>query len=167
MMIKNYILLGLLLLLSSCASFSNLGKAAVALPDEPKTVEKLQQFLGQYAQKTDKERSASCEDLLQNEQMESNLLNKLELSFAIAVTPGCGSTYEALSLLEDARKVAVDEQLIKVIDYQLLILNRLRGISRYALGLKSSASESKEKAKLLELKLDAIKSIEKALNRRD
>ncbi len=167
MIIKNYTLLGFLLLLSGCANFSNFGQTPLDQSYEPEIVEQLQQFLGEYAQKTAKERSASCEGLLEKEQKENGLLNQLKLSFAIAVTPGCGSTSEALSLLEGARKATIDKQLIEFIDYQLLLLHRLRGVSRYALDLKSRASESQEKAKVLELKLDAIKSIEKALNRRD
>ncbi|RLA17787.1 MAG: hypothetical protein DRQ61_07565 [Gammaproteobacteria bacterium] len=155
------------MLLSGCASLSNLGHEPLTEKYEPTTLEQLQHFFGEYAQKPPKDRSIVCGELFQKEEIENNLLHKLKLSYAIAVTPGCGSTSEAIALIEDAHKITNDEQLIKVIDYQTLLLKRLRGVSRYALNLKSRASKSQEKATVLELKLEAIKSIEKALNRRD
>lgn len=168
MTVKYYIVLvGVLILTSGCASLSNFEHEIPDKASEPDILASLQHFSGEIAEKSAKERSDLCSALFQKEPVENRLLHELQLSYAIAITPGCGSLSEALSLIESARENARDGQLIQQIDYQILILKRLRGISRYALDLKSKANKSQEKATVLELKLEAIKSIEKALNKRD
>jgi hypothetical protein len=158
---RNYISLGLLtLLLSGCLTNSKLLHKPVVSHTEVDTLHKLLEFSGDFAQKRPKERVTLCSSLFKNEPLEDKLLQQLKLSYAIAITPGCGSTSEALTLLRSSKKMAHTEQMTGVINYQLLLLKRLRSVGRYALDLKS-------KATALELKLEAIKSIEKALNRRD
>lgn len=167
-LIRNYLSLGLLtLLLSGCLTSSKLFHKPQDSHNEADTLHGLSEFLGDFSQKSAKERVTLCASLFKSEPLEDKLLQQLKLSYAIAITPGCGSTSEALTLLSTSKKMVHSEQLLGVINYQLLLLKRLRSVGRYALDLKSKASESQEKATVLELKLEAIKSIEKALNRRD
>ncbi len=168
LLIRNYLSLGLLtLLLSGCLTSSKFFQEPLASHTEADTLHELSGFLGNFTQKSPKERVTLCASLFKNKPLEDKLLRQLKLSYAIAITPGCGSISEALTFLNASKKVAHSEVLIGVINYQRLLLKRLRGVSRYALDLKSKASQSQEKATVLELKLEAIKSIEKALNRRD
>lgn len=177
MMIKRLVISSLLFfLLCGCAANydfldkpperANGNRSQEELPiTKSRILAKLQRFSGEFAQKTALERSTICTGLLDKEQKDLNLLDRLKLSSAIAVAPDCGNSSQAISLLEISRKITKNPSLIKYIDYQLLVLQRLHGVSRYALEMKENARESQDEAKVLQQKLEAIKSIEKSLNR--
>lgn len=127
--------------------------------------QELEKFIGSFSNRSSDERAIICGSMFEIEKGQRTLLDRLELAYAVAVTPGCGSSGEAIELLESAKKEVKEPRLKGIVDYQLLLLKRLQGVSNYALQLKSKESRSREEAKVLKQKLDAIKSIEKALIR--
>jgi len=112
-------------------------------------------------------RKRACKSLSTARTLKSDSLAGIKKASVVAIYPPCGRLSTAINRLEKAQVTITDVNFNYFIQYQIALLRQIQKERRSTFAYQQALRKLEEKNRVLQEKLEKIKSIEKTLKNRD
>jgi len=159
---KSILLAPLLLVLTGCVHIIDGFQS-----DRTTDLQAVLAFSHEFSSLGNDKRKRVCKYLATEITIKNDSLAGIKKASVVAIYPPCGRLSTAIKRLEKAQVTIMDVNFNYFIQYQIALLKKIQKEKRSAFSYQQALRELEEKNRVLQEKLEKIKSIEKTLKNRD